>query len=215
MVDPLLKNQFPEKDLEQAVAIAAMCLQEEEVVRPFMSDVVTTLSFLSVTPTENIPAPLSPPTTPLESNNCQDLHNQDSSHGTPDDEDSDILDDEGGINSDSEDEHPGSFVIEAKDSVSSSSHESERDSWRHKGSFGSHEGISVSSLSGHRSSEVTEKGIANGRKNSKRRSRKSGDNGSDFSSDNNSSRGSQNGNICVYLDHNNSRGSQDGSLYSS
>ncbi|KAF7805258.1 putative serine/threonine-protein kinase PBL25 [Senna tora] len=50
MADPLLKKRFPEKDLNQAVAIAAMCLQEEPGARPLMSDVVTALSFLSVAP---------------------------------------------------------------------------------------------------------------------------------------------------------------------
>ncbi|XP_056165588.1 probable serine/threonine-protein kinase PBL25 [Syzygium oleosum] len=47
MADPLLQGKFPEKDLNQAVAIAAMCLQEKASVRPLMSDVVTALSFLS------------------------------------------------------------------------------------------------------------------------------------------------------------------------
>ncbi|KAF9661291.1 hypothetical protein SADUNF_Sadunf19G0052800 [Salix dunnii] len=47
MADPLLNKQFPEKDLNQVVAIAAMCLQEESSARPLMSDVVTALSFLS------------------------------------------------------------------------------------------------------------------------------------------------------------------------
>jgi hypothetical protein len=221
MADPLLKKQFPEKDLHQAVAIAAMCLQEEEAVRPLMSDVVTTLSFLSATSLENIAAPLPPPTTPLQRQNYKDHHDQDSS----DDEDHG-----GGIGSDSEDEHRGiSLIIEAKDWLSSSSNESGqrssrngRASSRHKGSFRSHEGISVSSS--HGSSEITGgKGSASSRKSSKRRSRKSSD-GSVFSGDNgsresqdrsdpsgcNSSRGSKNGNICVYLDHNSISGSQNG-----
>ncbi|KAK7332794.1 hypothetical protein VNO80_29549 [Phaseolus coccineus] len=47
MADPNLNKDFPEKDLNQAVAIAAMCLQEEAAARPLMSDVVTALSFLS------------------------------------------------------------------------------------------------------------------------------------------------------------------------
>jgi len=47
MADPNLHKDFPEKDLNQAVAIAAMCLQEEPAARPLMSDVVTALSFLS------------------------------------------------------------------------------------------------------------------------------------------------------------------------
>lgn len=60
MADPLLNKQFPEKDLNQAVAIAAMCLQEEAAVRPFMSDVVTTLSFLSTSPPPPAPVPVNP-----------------------------------------------------------------------------------------------------------------------------------------------------------
>lgn len=47
MADPLLQGKFPGKDLNQAVAIAAMCLQQEASVRPLISDVVTALSFLS------------------------------------------------------------------------------------------------------------------------------------------------------------------------
>ncbi|CAA7023953.1 unnamed protein product [Microthlaspi erraticum] len=47
LADPLLEDEFPEKSLNQAVAVAAMCLQEEPIVRPLISDVVTTLSFLS------------------------------------------------------------------------------------------------------------------------------------------------------------------------
>lgn len=46
MADPNLNKQFPEKDLNQIVAVAAMCLQDEPSVRPLMSDIVTTLSFL-------------------------------------------------------------------------------------------------------------------------------------------------------------------------
>ncbi|KAE9619075.1 hypothetical protein Lal_00047371 [Lupinus albus] len=57
MADPLLDKQFPEKDLNQAVAIAAMCLQEEPEARPLISDVVTALSFLSIVP----PADAIPP----------------------------------------------------------------------------------------------------------------------------------------------------------
>ncbi|KAL5566774.1 hypothetical protein UlMin_029938 [Ulmus minor] len=57
LADPLLNRQFPEKDLNQVVAIAAMCLQEEASARPLISDVVTTLSFLSTTPSESFPAP--------------------------------------------------------------------------------------------------------------------------------------------------------------
>ncbi|KAK2402558.1 Protein kinase superfamily protein [Trifolium repens] len=58
MADPLLNKQFPEKDLNQAVAIVAMCLQEEPEARPLIGDVVTALSFLSTVPAEPIPPPL-------------------------------------------------------------------------------------------------------------------------------------------------------------
>ncbi|KAH9670980.1 putative serine/threonine-protein kinase PBL26 [Citrus sinensis] len=59
MADPLLRKQFPEKGLNEAVAIAAMCLQEEAGARPLMSDVVTALSFLSNSK-EPIPDPIIP-----------------------------------------------------------------------------------------------------------------------------------------------------------
>ncbi|KAK7397387.1 hypothetical protein VNO78_18557 [Psophocarpus tetragonolobus] len=55
MADPNLHKKFPEKDLNQVVAIAAMCLQEEAAARPLMSDVVTALSFLSTTPPKDDP----------------------------------------------------------------------------------------------------------------------------------------------------------------
>ncbi|XP_039028057.1 receptor-like kinase LIP2 [Hibiscus syriacus] len=61
MADPLLNKQFPERGLNQAVAIAAMCLQEEATARPLMSDVVTALSFLSAATEENNILPSLPP----------------------------------------------------------------------------------------------------------------------------------------------------------
>ncbi|XP_028790325.1 probable serine/threonine-protein kinase PBL25 [Neltuma alba] len=72
MADPLLKKHFPEKDLNQAVAVAAMCLQEEEGARPLMSDVVTALSFLSMVPPEVIPASLSPATLPPQDDGSEE-----------------------------------------------------------------------------------------------------------------------------------------------
>lgn len=48
MADPLLEGKFPSKGLHQALGIAAMCLQEEASTRPFISDVVTALEFLTV-----------------------------------------------------------------------------------------------------------------------------------------------------------------------
>ncbi|KAL8112858.1 hypothetical protein AgCh_020240 [Apium graveolens] len=48
IADPLLKGKYPVKGLYQALAIAAMCLQEEANTRPLISDVVTALEFLSM-----------------------------------------------------------------------------------------------------------------------------------------------------------------------
>lgn len=47
LADPLLEGNFPTKGLHQALAIAAMCLQEGAITRPLMSDVVTALQFLT------------------------------------------------------------------------------------------------------------------------------------------------------------------------
>nr|XP_023915458.1 probable serine/threonine-protein kinase PBL26 [Quercus suber]POF06742.1 putative serine/threonine-protein kinase pbl26 [Quercus suber] len=53
LADPLLHGDFPLRALHQAVAVAAMCLQEEPSVRPLISDVVTALSFLGTSPGAN------------------------------------------------------------------------------------------------------------------------------------------------------------------
>lgn len=50
LVDPILRGEYPEKDLNQAVGVAAMCLQEEASVRPYMSDAVVALGFLAEIP---------------------------------------------------------------------------------------------------------------------------------------------------------------------
>ncbi|KAM7251532.1 hypothetical protein ACFE04_023415 [Oxalis oulophora] len=47
MADPLMEGKYPIKGLYQALAVAAMCLQEEAETRPLMSDVVTALEFLA------------------------------------------------------------------------------------------------------------------------------------------------------------------------
>ncbi|CAN6452189.1 unnamed protein product [Victoria cruziana] len=47
IVDPLLQGRFPIKGLHQAVAVAAMCLQEEACARPMVSDVVTALYYIA------------------------------------------------------------------------------------------------------------------------------------------------------------------------
>lgn len=50
LVDPLLRGDYPERVLNQAVGVAAMCLQEEASVRPYMSDAVVALGFLAEVP---------------------------------------------------------------------------------------------------------------------------------------------------------------------
>ncbi|KAG2670265.1 hypothetical protein I3843_14G075800 [Carya illinoinensis] len=47
MVDPLLQGQYPVRGLYQALAIAAMCLQEQPAMRPVIGDVVTALNYLA------------------------------------------------------------------------------------------------------------------------------------------------------------------------
>ncbi|OIV95845.1 hypothetical protein TanjilG_06821 [Lupinus angustifolius] len=47
MADPLLEGNFPVKGLFQALAVAAMCLQEEPDMRPQVDDVVTALMHLT------------------------------------------------------------------------------------------------------------------------------------------------------------------------
>uniref|UniRef100_A0A0D9WFT5 Protein kinase domain-containing protein n=1 Tax=Leersia perrieri TaxID=77586 RepID=A0A0D9WFT5_9ORYZ len=47
MADPLLEGRFPMRGLYQALAVAAMCLQEQAATRPFIGDVVTALSYLA------------------------------------------------------------------------------------------------------------------------------------------------------------------------
>ncbi|KAK2973020.1 hypothetical protein RJ640_005563 [Escallonia rubra] len=48
MADPLLEGKYPLKCLYQALAVAAMCLQEEASTRPLISDVVTALEYLAM-----------------------------------------------------------------------------------------------------------------------------------------------------------------------
>ncbi|KAL0857960.1 hypothetical protein Bca101_063114 [Brassica carinata] len=57
LADPSLEGVFPEKALNQAVAVAAMCLQEEATLRPLISDVVTALGFLGTAPDGTIAVP--------------------------------------------------------------------------------------------------------------------------------------------------------------
>ncbi|CAI5531017.1 unnamed protein product [Closterium sp. Naga37s-1] len=50
MADPLLQGRYPMRGLYQALAVAAMCLQEQASQRPMIHDVVTALNYLSSQP---------------------------------------------------------------------------------------------------------------------------------------------------------------------
>ncbi|XP_038680837.1 probable serine/threonine-protein kinase PBL5 isoform X2 [Tripterygium wilfordii] len=47
MIDPRLQGQYPVRGLYQALAIAAMCVQEQPALRPATSDVVIALNYLA------------------------------------------------------------------------------------------------------------------------------------------------------------------------
>ncbi|XP_019438112.1 PREDICTED: probable serine/threonine-protein kinase PBL7 isoform X1 [Lupinus angustifolius] len=47
MADPLLRGNFPVRCLHQAIAITAMCLQEQPKVRPLVGDIVVALEYLA------------------------------------------------------------------------------------------------------------------------------------------------------------------------
>ncbi|XP_041995460.1 probable serine/threonine-protein kinase PBL7 [Salvia splendens] len=47
MADPSLEGQYPVRGLYQALAIAAMCVQEQPNMRPLIADIVTALNYLA------------------------------------------------------------------------------------------------------------------------------------------------------------------------
>ncbi|XP_074566548.1 putative serine/threonine-protein kinase PBL7 isoform X2 [Curcuma longa] len=47
MADPMLLGHYPSRGLYQALAVAAMCLQEQPSMRPLIADVVTALTYLA------------------------------------------------------------------------------------------------------------------------------------------------------------------------
>ncbi|KNA24924.1 hypothetical protein SOVF_011170 [Spinacia oleracea] len=69
LADPRLNGEFPVRGLNQAVAIAAMCLQEEETARPFMSDVVTAINFLTSDSKDCYTSPLLSESSPVSDYN--------------------------------------------------------------------------------------------------------------------------------------------------
>ena len=77
LADPLLQANFPMRSLHQAVAVAAMCLNEEPSVRPLISDVVTALTFLGTAPgSQDLTgiAPVDMSSSPQEANNSAPLN---------------------------------------------------------------------------------------------------------------------------------------------
>ncbi|CAH9080520.1 unnamed protein product [Cuscuta epithymum] len=71
LADPLLNNEFPVRSLNQAVGVAAMCLQEEPSVRPLIGDVVAALSFLQTAPQDE-PVPEEPLSHPIPPSDKKD-----------------------------------------------------------------------------------------------------------------------------------------------
>ncbi|XP_021853269.1 probable serine/threonine-protein kinase PBL7 isoform X2 [Spinacia oleracea] len=47
IADPTLQERYPARGLYQALAVAAMCVQEQPNMRPLMADVVTALTYLA------------------------------------------------------------------------------------------------------------------------------------------------------------------------
>lgn len=47
MADPMLQGHYPVRGLYQALAVAAMCVQEQPNMRPVIADVVTALTYLA------------------------------------------------------------------------------------------------------------------------------------------------------------------------
>lgn len=83
MADPLLNGKYSIKSLNQAVGIAAMCLEEEPSVRPYIADVVAALSFLEITPQDASTVPkLSAPISSLKENNQCDIDDNISDHSS-------------------------------------------------------------------------------------------------------------------------------------
>lgn len=47
LVDPLLQGRFPIRCLHHAIAMTAMCLQEQPTFRPLIGDIVVALEYLA------------------------------------------------------------------------------------------------------------------------------------------------------------------------
>ncbi|WOL04814.1 serine/threonine-protein kinase [Canna indica] len=67
LADPRLQGEYPAKGLNQAVAVAAMCLQEEASARPLIADVTVALSFLTTATSDSSQLDPSPASSVLQS----------------------------------------------------------------------------------------------------------------------------------------------------
>lgn len=72
MADPMLHGQFPLRGMYQALAVAAMCVQEQPSLRPLIVDVVTALTYLAAQrydpDTQPVQSPRVSPSTPPKAN---------------------------------------------------------------------------------------------------------------------------------------------------
>lgn len=85
MADPLLQGCYPMRGLYQALAVAAMCLQEQAATRPLIGDVVTALTYLaSQTYDPNAASNLSNRVGPSTPRNRDDRRSMADGLGSPD-----------------------------------------------------------------------------------------------------------------------------------
>nr|XP_004246710.1 probable serine/threonine-protein kinase PBL7 [Solanum lycopersicum] len=84
MADPMLQGQYPERGLYQALAVAAMCVQEQPNMRPVIADVVTALSYLAAqkfdSDTEGVQNPRWTPATPPRTRRDADKRQKGGNH---------------------------------------------------------------------------------------------------------------------------------------
>ncbi|KAI8006112.1 Receptor-like kinase LIP1 [Camellia lanceoleosa] len=123
--DPLLKNKFPVKILNQILGVVVICLQEEPSVRPLISNVVATLGYLTLAQEviEFVPSPLPVSNQLSEVNNSSEPenhhnHGQQDENSSSDEQDSDTStshhEDGDSIRSSNYDQHGDSAIINKK-----------------------------------------------------------------------------------------------------
>ncbi|XP_010492559.1 PREDICTED: receptor-like kinase LIP1 [Camelina sativa] len=139
MADPLLKKNFSERGLNQAVAITSMCLQEEPTARPLISDVTVALSFLSMSTEDGIPT-----TIPMSSFRDKSMSIALSRHGscsvTPFSLPRKEEDDNSSSSSESEDEEEEKVKVKEKESIRSKTKQKEKETATHSDDSNSEKG---------------------------------------------------------------------------